>query len=122
MNDERGAGGHRGEHAGRTHLRHLLVGEDADDEDLGVPGDVVKSRDGLRAERRHRSTLLARPTQHADVIAGFDETRDHRAAHAARPDESDSCHRGCSMDSSAVSAAVNTEPSGADALAAIVDA
>lgn len=82
----------------------------------------MESRDRLCAERGDRPALFVRPTERAYVMAGLDETSDHRAAHAAGPDESDAGHRGYSIDSNAVSAAVNTEPSGADALAAMVAA
>lgn len=123
MDDDRRTGVYGGKEVTvQAHLLHLFIGEDTDDDNVGAAAHIGKFGDGLGAQFADRLTFLGGPAERADVSAGFDETPDHRAAHAARPDESDARHRGCSMDSNAVSAAVKTEPSAADALAAMVAA
>src|SRR6476659_8968617 len=108
----------RQQNAFQAHLLNLLVGEHADDDNVGGRPDVGQVGHRLRAEFAHCPPLLDRPAERADLVAGLDEAAHHGSAHAARPDEPDLTHRGYSIDFRAASAASNTAPSAADALAA----
>src|SRR4051812_25296645 len=119
VDDEHRFGPHRGQqNAFQADLLHLLVGEHANDDNVGVCTEVGQVGYRLRAEFTDGTPLFDRPAEGADVVACLDEASHHGCAHAAGPDEPDLAHLGYSIDFRAASAASNTAPSGADALAA----
>ena len=90
MDDEHRARPHRGQqNTFQADLLDLLVGEHADDDDVGVRADVGQVGHRLSAEFTDRSPLLDRPPERAHLMAGLDEAAHHGCAHAARPDEAD---------------------------------
>ena len=93
--DQRDAGSHsRQQHALQADPLYLLVGEHADEDDVGVRAHIRQIGDGLRAEFTDSAPLLDRSAECADLVAGLDEAAHHGCTHAARPDEPDLAHRG----------------------------
>jgi hypothetical protein len=71
----------------QTHLLDLLVGEHADDDNVGVRAHVGQVRHRLGAEFTHSSPLLDRPPQRTNLVACLDKSAHHGPAHAPGPDK-----------------------------------
>ena len=69
---------------------HLLVGEHADDDDIGAVGDgPTRSVTGCAPNSLIGSRFSSVRPRRVHVVAGLDEALHHRGAHAARADEPD---------------------------------
>ena len=124
VDDEDRAGRHGGDEiAVQADLLHLLIGEHADDDGIGALGDGGQARSPRCAPNSLTArALLGGATERADLVAGFDEAAHHGRAHAARTDEADPRHRGCSIDVQRGIGRVEHRTLGAEALSAMLAA
>jgi hypothetical protein len=95
VDDEHRFASHRGQqNTLQADLLDLLVGEYADDDDVGLGTDVGQVGYRLRAEFTHTPPLFDRSPERAHLMAGLDKATHHGPAHAPCADEPDPSHRG----------------------------